>query len=565
MSNTFDKDNVFLLLGHGAEAIDKDLPRYVLGPNEYMASYSLPGDLGLVVDPNLYKEFYNTGKAIKIPAANEKYLVKPEYLGISDAHALKRVRLDIKYVLYTGLKQLIVKRAEQEVREDAAKMFSKFLTDVYREAATWPKKQQETISGVIKGNYSIKDKVVKILALLVEYDKLNIFGQSTINLLTNIVNTSTTLIYTKPERAKHIENWKLYHPRENNEEINYLNTAPNLIFSPGAVFHGAIFDSWLKTHSIKTNAGTFINTMPAMIKYKDVFYYNLINNLNVMTLLKSGITRTSQDEPVFKKTDIEDYDSAFEIIREGEVSLYGEILDPFDGINKHMVTIFYPNTCLNQTLGDVITNKYTDPLAYDFISWYKAAYNESILTFDDLCLYAIAKIGLHENKSRLHKFREFFTKHLPYELKKYKGTVSIFLSKSVQQLISGIKQVYSLINMFIIPPLISGKSVYEKYQKEGELFMDLKKTFTKDEIQALSLGLYIDEILDVAMSLDTVYKFINTYGKVEGKPFMVLPIICRFSYGPIGLMEDKRKMTRPDLGRTRSKTKSKSKTRKNHK
>ncbi len=581
--DTFDKNNIFLLQGHGMEAFDKDLPRYILGPNEYLATFNSPGDIGLVVDPGYNKAFFNTGKTIIIPTSKDKYLVKPSYLGISDELAHKKMPFDLKYVLFTDLKEKIVESSEDELRKYASKKIQNFLDDIYKEIKTptkflnffkltkepaKAKDFREQISEVIEGNLTLKEKAVNVLKILKKYDRFEIFGESTVNLLNNILGTSHKLIYTKPIKAQHIDYWKLYHPRQNDEPLNYLNTAPNIIFAPGAYYVGAIFNIWLITHSLKTkDADIFINTMPAVIKYKDVFYYNLINKINVMTLRKSGILCTNQENPRFKKIDIENYDTAFDIIREGEISLYGEILDPFDGVNNGAITIFYPEYCMNQSLGEIISNKYKDPLAYDFISWYKAAYNESILSFDDLCLYAISKIGLQNNKSRLQKFNEFFKRELPNKIKQYTGISSIFLSDNVKTLVSKAKSVLSLLSFLYKSTIASGKSVYEKYQKEGEIFLELKKSLNKEQIQTLSLGLYLNEIFDVAMSLDTVYKFINTYGNVEGKPFMVLPVICRAVYGDIQLVDEKRKMTRPEQIHTRSKgnskPKSKSKTRKN--
>ncbi len=491
--DSFKNDNVFMLAGHGAEVLDRDLERYILGKNEYLAMYHIPGDVGVLGDISFYNNFYND-KRIDIPTAKDKYLVSKDYFG--SLGGLKRARISDTI----GPKAIIINNIETLIN-----------------------------------SYS-----------------------------------HGLLYYNKPIAVKTFENFKLYHPRENDEELNYKNTAPNLIYQPGTFFINAALDNWIKEHfsiskvinfELKINpagATTHIN-----VRYKKVLYQQIVYDLGMMTLMKSGIMRKSLSPPTFKKTDIEDFDGAFKKIMEHGIHVWGTIPSPFDGVNDGVVTIFYPQNALFKTLQELISNKDKDPLAYDFLSWYKAAYNESIFTFDDVCLYAIAEIAVN-SRSQPSRFKTFINTliHLPNIISSWIPFKRFIPSELIKFIINSIPKLYPMFIMYIDSYFKKDlKPMYHSMTEIGDIFLDMKNKFDDNMIKSMSLALTMQDILHVNMNIETIYKFINLYGKTNGEPFMVVPLICRAPMGNQYLVDEKIKLSRPRTKTVKTKTKTKTKTR----
>ena len=467
--DTFKHENVFMLAGHGAEAIDRDLPRYILGQNEYLAMFNLPGEVGTLADISFYNNFYND-KKIAIPTSKDKYLVSKDYFGSLG-----------------GLRR-----------------------------------RKNTLSEFIKM------VIVEGISKIIEF------------------HTNGFVYYNKPLIVKPIENFKLYHPREEQEELNYKNTTPNLIYYPGVYFHNLVLDSWIKEHFmfIKQNNQDKIKQNPAHIniKYKNKIYSQMVYDLGFMTLIKSGIMRKSNSPPVFKKTDIDDYNKGFDKIMEHGIHIFGTLPSPFDGTNDGVITIFYPQNMMSKSLGAVIGDKNKDPLAYDFLCWYKAAYNESILTFDDLCLIAIASISV---KHKLPRYKEFIKTLVTLSQKDW-VPFQRFIPYKIGFIFDGIPKIFGAIVHYIHSYFDTDfKPYYNNMTEFGEIFLDMKKKLSTDEIKTLSLALTMDDILQVSINIETVYKFIKLYGQTNNEPFMVVPLICRSTEGYKSLINEKIKLTRP--------------------
>jgi hypothetical protein len=524
--DSFKNDNVFMLAGHGAEVLDRDLERYILGKNEYLAMYHIPGDVGVLGDISFYNNFYND-KRIDIPTAKDKYLVSKDYFG--SIGGLKRAQLS-----------------------DMNKM-----------------------------------AIVNTVADLIHSYTLGL------------------VYYSKPIYIKSFENFKLYHPRENNEELNYKNTTPNLIYHPGTYFFSMVLDNWVKEHygletdpmfqglgkkaisfkgdSKNSELGRLkqkINNMESIgvrkalkqqkpterthinLKYKNVIYSQILYDLGVMTLMKSGIMRKSLSPPKFKKTDIENYDEAFAKIPEHGLRLFAPLPQPFDGVNDGVVSIFFPKNAISKTLGEIINNKDKDPLSYDFLCWYKAAYSESILTFDDICLYAIAKITVN-SKSQPSRFKKFYNtiKTLPILISEwipFKRFLGAGLRSTIEMISQSIPSILHFIESYIKKDL---KPMYYSMTEIGNIFLDMKSKFDDNTIKSMSLALTMQDVLKVDMNIETVYKFINLHGKINGEPFMIVPLICRAPMGDTYLIEEKIKLSRPHSKTVKTKTKTKTKTR----
>jgi hypothetical protein len=308
-----------------------------------------------------------------------------------------------------------------------------------------------------------------------------------------------------------------------------------------------------------------------IIKYKEVLYHNWLNSVELMILEKSGIIRRSKEFPTFKETDIEDYDKAFDT-NKGKgffqgIHIYSDLPAAIPPYHKSIVTVFYPKACMHTTLGEVLENKKTDPLAYDFISWYKAAFKESVLTFDDICLLTIIDIGLYD-QSRFNLFKNVFTRDIPsfidrigptyHFLKKYASGVVPKMVDNIIETLDSLSRNITMINDAnkLIKrkmeaddagtennPDTSAKKllrkmggpwdyqIYQmyKYKEISNLFVELKKNLKQDEIQIMALGLYIKEIVHCSTTLEFVFKFLQSHGSLTG-PMMIIPFICRSAF-----------------------------------
>ncbi len=543
-SEYFDDNNVFFVQGHGAEMFDTDIPRYALESRQYGALTNLPGQYGVTLDFSYFEDLYKDKKRIKIPKRTDNYLIKPQELGI----------------------------------------FGKF----------GRLESPAGIKGAIEDHFHDFKKYLRLFGLQVK-DRINV---------------------------QEIDHVKLYRPRESEEEENVLNSMPNLIYQPGTW--------WINQHKIQVIESKFgyinIYRKPNIIKYKNVIYHNWLSNIDYMLLNKSGIFRRSQEHPTFKKTDIEDYDSAFNTNKDsgifGGIHLYGDLPPPIPDFTKSVILVFYPKNCFKMTLGEIADSKKTDPLSYDFVSWYRAAFKESVLTFDDVCLLAIVEMGLYDT-SRFNHFKRAISKDIPALIERISPTVD-FINKHIYK--SKLPEILEKINKYsaLISTLADARELLKKrinaekvdidknpdtntkqllrkvkglgdleiymaykFKSIAKLFFELKKSFKHEEIQALALGLYVEEIVNCSTNIEFIYKFLKQYGSVNG-PMMVIPFICRNvhdasiggMYSEIRLIwkqpgfipkkmlknviEERRMLTRPERKKTRSRSKKPfNKTRKN--
>jgi hypothetical protein len=292
------------------------------------------------------------------------------------------------------------------------------------------------------------------------------------------------------EKYVDIDYFKLYRPRidDTNNRV-YKYTVPNLNYYPVAIFLDNL--NLFKEKGIGNN-----------ITYKGVNYIN--KNIQCVDLRNSGIISRKNkvhDIPfnlykIFKNRD--EFDKNVLHLRFNEIPKNNNkaFINTFSNIHLQLSV---PEEAWYKPIKNIIADKDTDPLSYDFLQMLIDSFENSILTFDDVCLLALCRILVWNDTK---KKTPLYTK---IAKKIYKFMGKSLDSKSVKE-----------------------KKISNNYDLADDIFINILSDSTNILYKKYLHDVTIGQIQSAFMKLETVYEYLKlkiNYNK--SNPIMVIPVICR--------------------------------------